>query len=167
MLYPSRLFLPLHPTTLTLAIGLAFPLHASAADEFHPGLRNAGSIEEQPARERVEQIDTHSGNLMVRHVDLRWKGNGGLDLVVHRNYDLHSASAGLTRAYSTSFRWWALGPGWSMMVAPRWVERKVQPSVGTAIVTDLSRLCNGTISPYNTVPDLAQRLSCPTAARSC
>lgn len=52
-----------------------------------------------------------------------------------------------------------------MMVAPRWVERKVQPSNGTAIVTDLSRLCNGTISSSNTVPTNAPVLELPDGGK--
>lgn len=157
-----KLFHPFALALLAMAIGLAFPIPSSAQEEFHSGLRDASSVKEPGPRERVEQVDLHSGNLMVRHTDLQWKGNGGLDLVVTRHYDLQNASAGLQRAYNSSFRWAALGPGWTMMVAPRWVERKYRDTTGwnTPIVTDLTRLCNGTIR-HNSVPSTAPALELP------
>lgn len=165
MSHPSRCNPMFSKSALSLAIALAFPLHAGAAEEFDSGMRNADVIKGQPPRERVEQIDTHTGNLLVRHVDLSWKGNGGMDLVVHRNYDLRGASAGLVRAYSSSYRWAPLGPGWTMLVAPRWVEHQPQHSDNTPIVSDLTRLCNGTISPGNTVPDIGAAIELPDGSK--
>lgn len=164
MQYKNHLRVRLRPTALALTLISAFSLQAGAADEFDSGLRDSDAIKDKAAaRERVEQVNPQDGNLLVRHVDLHWKGNGGLDLVVHRNYDLRSASAGLVRAYSSSFRWWALGPGWDMVVAPRWVERKMQKNTG--IVTDLSRLCDGTISTSNAIPDAAPYIELPDGGK--
>ena len=118
-------------------------------------------------RERIDQIDTHTGNLLLRHVDLRWKGNGGLDIVINRNYDLRSSSAGLKRAVSASFRWSELGAGWTMLVAPRWAEHKAQPTGPgpRSIVTELSRLCAGVVSPFNSVPEAGAFIELPSGER--
>lgn len=131
-------------------VGCVIPLQAAnAADVFDAGVRRADAQKQLPAREQIDQIDAHTGNLLVRHVDLTWKGNGGLDIEIHRNYDLRSSSAGLKQAVSSSFRWAQLGAGWTMLVAPRWVEQKMRPGPlePQQIVTDLSRFCSGTTFP--------------------
>lgn len=152
--------------TMVIMSVLASP-EASADDKFDPGLRNVDTQKSLPSRERIDQIDTHTGNLLVRHVDLSWKGNGGLDIVINRNYDLRSSSAGLKRAVSKSFRWSELGAGWTMLVAPRWAEHKLHPTPpdSSIIVTELSRLCSGAISPFNTVPDGGAFIELPSGER--
>lgn len=69
--------------------------------------------------DEVDQVDPRSGNLIIRHRDLFLPGNGGLDIEVWRNYDMASASSGLRATHNHSYRWTALGPGWTLGAAPR------------------------------------------------
>ncbi|WP_223232766.1 hypothetical protein [Pseudomonas brenneri] len=68
---------------------------------------------------QVESVDPWSGNLTVRHKDLELPGNGGLDIQVWRTYDMNSASAQLLSSHNQSYRWTALGPGWTLSAAPK------------------------------------------------
>jgi YD repeat-containing protein len=138
---------------------------AHGSDEFDAGLRNIDSQKSLPIREQIDQVDPHSGNLLVRHVDLRWKGNGGLDIVINRNYDLRSASAGPQTAISKSFRWGALGAGWAMIVAPRWAEYRAMPTNGGRLVTHLSRLCTNEVSSFNTLAEYGPFIELPSGDR--
>lgn len=65
------------------------------------------------------EVDFRSGNLTIQQKDLALPGNGGLNIEVWRTYDMQSSSAGLLSTYNMSYKWTALGPGWSLGVAPR------------------------------------------------
>lgn len=134
----------------SVVLAIALPLNAAMAqqNDFDPGSRDSLAVQQPLKRGRVDQVDPQNGNLLVRHIDLTMKGNGRLDIVVHRIYDMLSGSAGLNgRAYSDSYRWATLGAGWSLSAAPRYAEYKVQPTNGTSPhPTVLSELCRGQIS---------------------
>jgi hypothetical protein len=136
---------------LYVVLAITLPLNAAMAqqNDFEPGPRDSLAVKQQSTRGRVDQVDPQNGNLLVRHVDLSMKGNGHLDIVVHRTYDMLSGSAGLSaRAYSQSYRWTALGAGWSLSPAPRYTEFKYQPTTNNSppAVTILSELCSGKTS---------------------
>jgi YD repeat-containing protein len=135
---------------LPVVLATAFPLNAAMAqqNDFDPGSRDSLAVHQPLGRGRVDQVDPQNGNLLVRHVDLTMKGNGHLDIVVHRTYDMLSGSAGLKgRAYSDSYRWASLGAGWSLSAAPRYAEYKDQPTKGLPPKpTVLSELCSGQVS---------------------
>lgn len=71
------------------------------------------------ASKQVDQIDPRSGNLTIQHRDLVLPGNGGMDIEVWRTYNMLGMSSGLVSTHTQSFRGAALGPGWSLGVAPR------------------------------------------------
>ncbi|MDH0661553.1 hypothetical protein N5D48_04000 [Pseudomonas sp. GD03858] len=73
--------------------------------------------------DQIDRVDLRSGNLILRNKDISISGNGGLDLEVWRQYDMRSASSGLVATHNNSWRWAAMGPGWSISVAPRISER--------------------------------------------
>ena len=132
-------------------LGITLPLSAALAqqDDFKPGARDSLAVKQQPTHGRVDQVDPQNENLVVRHVDLSMKGNGHLDIVVQRTYDMLSGSAGLeASAFSSSYRWNALGAGWSLSVAPRYTEFKYQPATtrDPPSATILSALCSGKTS---------------------
>ena len=106
----------------------------------------------------VDQVDPRNGNLVIRHRELVLPGNGGLDITVWRTYDMSSASAGLGMTHSQSFRWTALGPGWSLGVAPRIVFDRhytVQGSTPVYQESSFLRMCrNQDASHYNFAPNL-------------
>lgn len=101
----------------------------------------------------VDTVDPQSGSLFVKHKDLELPGNGGLDITIYRNYSLSQLSAGLTSSYVRSFKWVALGPGWSMLVAPRLSHDNdftIAPAGLFYPQSPLTKLCAGqTLSPVS------------------
>lgn len=72
-----------------------------------------------------DEVDPSTGNLKIKHLDLRIPGDGGMDLNIYRIYDMHSTSASLYHSHNLSYRWTQLGPGWTMSVAPRIVANNI------------------------------------------
>lgn len=66
-----------------------------------------------------DQIDPRNGNLVIQNRDFLLPGNGGLDIEVWRRYDMRSASSGLVATHNLSYKWAAMGPGWTISAAPR------------------------------------------------
>ncbi|MEX5569439.1 hypothetical protein Q1J55_16645 [Pseudomonas syringae] len=67
----------------------------------------------------VDSVDPWSGNLKVSHIDLSIPGTAGMDINIHRSYDLQRLTAGLAAPYRQSTEWTALGPGWTIAAAPK------------------------------------------------
>ncbi|WP_434702540.1 hypothetical protein [Pseudomonas sp. Z1-12] len=106
----------------------------------------------------IDRVDPWSGNLVLRHKDLSLPGNGGLDIEVWRNYDMRSASTGLASTHLLSYRWAALGPGWSLNVAPRIVfdhHYNMQGNTPIYMESGLLELCaNRRASNWNFPPHM-------------
>jgi YD repeat-containing protein len=94
-----------------------FSLNCSA-EERDPNDTRPRSIELAESFSGVEYVDPRNGNLTIRHKELFIPGSGGMDITVWRSYDLNQMSAGLLSTHNQSFRWTALGPGWTLGVAP-------------------------------------------------
>lgn len=105
------------------SIGVAAWLFASSAtaDGFLGAVNTEPNaiFSETTQTERIENIDPWTGNLNIRHKDLELAGNGGLDIKVWRTYDMAAASGKLTSTHNQSYRWAALGPGWTLSAAPK------------------------------------------------
>lgn len=67
----------------------------------------------------VDSVDPWSGNLKVSHIDLSIPGTAGMDINIHRSYDLQRLTAGLAAPYRQSTEWTALGPGWTIAAVPK------------------------------------------------
>lgn len=120
------------------------------------------------ARTQIDEVDTQNGDLLVRHIDLALKGNAGLDIEIRRNYSLRSTSFTYAiEAHTTGFRWQALGPGWSMLVAPRWFEIKYLLQNGSTAggPPDLQRLCSGQPGITNGFTAVAPYLELPSGEK--
>jgi YD repeat-containing protein len=109
----------------------------------------------------VDEIDPNRGNLVIRNKDLVLPGNGGLDIEVWRIYDMSSASSGLMASHSQSYRWTALGPGWTLGIAPRIYNRNSYHQgpdevAGSSVVIYqelwISSLCKGEIMGRSYLP---------------
>ncbi|NER59961.1 hypothetical protein G3435_08225 [Pseudomonas sp. MAFF212428] len=102
-----------------LPISLSFYSIVTVAAEI-PSLDELMPSKERVQRQiTVDRVDPHSGNLTIKHTDLSLPGAGGLDISIHRVYDLHRLSAGLQGSYKQSYEWTALGPGWTLSAAPK------------------------------------------------
>lgn len=102
------------------AIAIA-SFQANAMDTEEADTRPIKTARNSPISE-VDVVDPRNGNLSINHTDLVLPGNGGLDIAVNRFYALNQASAGLSASLVRSYKWIALGPGWSMLAAPRIVD---------------------------------------------
>jgi hypothetical protein len=74
-----------------LLLSALFPNHSSVAAEIPDADELYQGVGIDPARtlygnDPTEYIDPFSGQLLLNNVDLRLPGNGGLDLVIQRNY---------------------------------------------------------------------------------
>ncbi|UTY55836.1 hypothetical protein [Massilia sp. erpn] len=123
----------------------------------------------QITRTQIDEVDTQSGNLLVRHTDLLLKGNAGFDLMVQRNYTLNAAaaSAQMMTAHAQGYRSTEHGPGWTMLVAPRWMEAKYPLANGSAAAAqpDLVTLCSGQASRSNPFSTIAPVVELPNGSR--
>ncbi|MCB4811060.1 DUF6531 domain-containing protein [Methylovorus menthalis] len=93
---------------------------------------------------QVDKVDPYNGNLIVTHTDINIPGNGGLDISIKRIYNFAATSAALTATYARSYKWTALGPGWSLRAAPRLVFDNVfdiQNDKANYISNSFKQLC--------------------------
>lgn len=99
-------------------------------------------------QEAVEKVDPLSGNLTIHSVDFRIPGTAGLDIEVHREYNMFRMSGGLLATYKNSYQWVDLGPGWTIAAAPKitMLNRHTNVDNNSALYhTDpLTKLCSGT-----------------------
>ncbi|WP_455925919.1 hypothetical protein [Pseudomonas putida] len=107
--------------------------------------------------EPVDEVDPYTGDLIIHHKDLTLKGNGGLDIEVWRRYDMAAASGGLRSTHNQSYRWTALGPGWTLGVAPRisspnfYIANQGALGPVTYQTPSLALLCSGTVLGHTTL----------------
>lgn len=71
----------------------------------------------------TDYVNTVNGDLVIKNVDMDLPGNGGMDIRIYRTYSLLDQSASLQSTHNQSYKWAALGPGWSLRVAPRLVAK--------------------------------------------
>ncbi|MBX8554338.1 hypothetical protein K5D43_07570 [Pseudomonas cichorii] len=141
---------------------------SSASGEGEPTIEDAAprSLQEQK-QEDIEKVDPLSGNLTIHSIDFRVPGTAGLDIEVHREYNLFSMSAGLMATYKRSYQWVDLGPGWTIAAAPKitMLNRHSNSDNNTAsyYLDPLTKLCSGATDGWTT-QDL--RLALPDGSGS-
>jgi len=113
-----------------------------------------------------DHVDPRTGDLQVLQNDLTWRGNGGLDIVINRTYSAQQASGNNRSALNNSFRWRQLGPGWGMVVAPRWVDTKPRRTTpGFVPEYDLTNLCGNKKFDGAFEPEITSYLELPDGAQ--
>lgn len=104
----------------TLVLLAAFSLTSTAVlAESVPTTEDLLPPKDAATASQIDSIDPHSGNLTIHQVDLSLPGPAGMDISVHRIYDMQSMSAGLLATYRNSYEWTALGLGWTVSAGPK------------------------------------------------
>ncbi|WP_164521391.1 RHS repeat domain-containing protein [Iodobacter ciconiae] len=72
----------------------------------------------------IDHVDPFNGVLTIKHQDVFIRGNGGLDIVVNRNYSTQylnpvAGPEDNSRVISADDRWIGMGYGWTLNVAPK------------------------------------------------
>ena len=90
-----------------------------SANKYDDNYRIPDTVNDISEGEYIDKVDAVNGNLLLKQKDFLIPGQGGLDIVVWRRYDMLRQSAGLGLTSNISYRWAELGPGWALEVAPK------------------------------------------------